>query len=235
MSTRFQDALSGHIQSATLSKARKMMELHDCGTISAERGERTGSSENPPTGKRAADKAYKEATYYMRKDFEEKGYSVTQTFGGWPNKEGQMVGEASFFVADINDTGNLRQDLTDFGREYAQDSVIFIPKGTFRGTNVGTAAREAYKIHGWVAPVDRPPENQGPDLGEEWDFGTASFGEDRVNTTRLRGRPFAFGDEYNQKIPPTTYEQRAGDRQKIKTARQEKEKLDAATKRAAKA
>lgn len=193
-STRFRSALQP-LQSATLAKAQKMMELHDCGTISAERGAYRG----PEQGSKRRD--YKEHLWYLKNELEDKGYSVTQTRGTWTEGDNPTTAEVSFFVVDYKDHGTLKQDLQEIGQEYAQDAIMFIPKGSNSAEMHVTARPQVYQNNRWSTPAEWS-EGKWPSLGDApAELPGKTFGKSRQATTQFRGRPMGMGSTDNPENP----------------------------------
>lgn len=119
-----------------------------------------------------------------------KGYSVTKVKGSYIEDKGSdkenEVGESSFFVVDMHDTGHLKQDLISLGKLYDQDSVLIVPKGGQNAYLVGTSKRDtAY-----------------PSYGKEQVLGNGVYGKVAGQfLSRVRGREFAFEEiEYPDTI-----------------------------------
>lgn len=110
-----------------------------------------------------------------------KGYSVTKVKGSYIEDKGSdkenEVGESSFFVVDMNDTGHLKQDLISLGKLYDQDSILIVPKGGQGAYLVGTSKRDtAY-----------------PSYGQEQKVGSGTYGKVAGQfLSRINGREFAF-------------------------------------------
>lgn len=64
----------------------------------------------------------------LRKKLREMGYSITKQMGKWFENDYPAF-EESILVVDINDSGNLENDLIKLGAFYEQDSILFKPKG----------------------------------------------------------------------------------------------------------
>ena len=113
-----------------------------------------------------------------------KGYSVTSIKGSYIENYGTSkaieVGESSFFVADIQNKGNLKNDLLKFGEEFDQDSVIF-GKAKEGGVLIGT---------------NKCPEGY-PGYRKSLKQGGALFGKTGEFMSRIKGRPFVFAEEVN--------------------------------------
>lgn len=110
-----------------------------------------------------------------------KGYSVTRVQGNYIENKGSAnekeVGEPSFFVVDINDTGKLESDLAALGKRFDQDSVLIVPKGGKGAYLLGTSKRD----------------DAFPDFGKSVKVGSSRFGKAAGEfLSRVRGREFAF-------------------------------------------
>lgn len=109
-----------------------------------------------------------------------KGYGVTSIKGTYIENYGKEnaveVDEESFFVVDLEDSGNLKQDLIKMGKKYDQDSITFSKSGNEGG---------AYYLIG-------TNEDGFPGLGKEVKLGKAMFGKDGEFYSKINGRPFVF-------------------------------------------
>jgi len=116
-----------------------------------------------------------------------KGHGVTSVEGGYienfGTKEAEFVGEHTFFVEDMEDSGNLKQDLQELGAKFNQDSILFIPQGGVNATLVGT-------------------NNAWPGLGSEEPVGSFTGGKDGELFSKKGNRPFIFGESVEEHIPP---------------------------------
>tara|TARA_Y100000004_G_scaffold70980_1_gene79804 strand:- start:42 stop:677 length:636 start_codon:yes stop_codon:yes gene_type:complete len=112
-----------------------------------------------------------------------EGYSVTKIKGSYIENYGDKslereVGENSFLVIDINDKGNLKKTLMKLGEEFEQDSIIFGLKGS-RADLIGTnKCPKGYPGYHKIDPQ-----------------GGALFGKTGEFMSRVKGRPFIFGEE----------------------------------------
>ena len=148
---------------------------HDIGTITAFRdkkdcneGEKYTRAEN-----QKRNKSLKAKLASLR-------YSVTPAKGeyieNYGSKDATPVREEIFIVVDIEDKGNLKKDLQRLGKEFEQDSILFIPKGATGGTLIGTN--------------DCP--SGYPGLGKKVNLKNALFGKSGAFNTRVNGRPFTL-------------------------------------------
>ena len=109
-----------------------------------------------------------------------RGYDVIRTVGRYP-EGGKTVSEVSYYVIDVNDKGNLFEDLAELGEYFEQDSILYMPRGSVEDR------AQAY-LYG---------TNNSPDsfvkYHEKWYFDKAVFGKpDPDFMTLLHGRPFHF-------------------------------------------
>ena len=117
-----------YITESSLSRLWKHNEEHDCGAMTAFRktadcgeGEKYSNADNAKRNRSLLAK------------IKSKGYGATTLKGKYP--EGGTVGkEISYFIVDLEDSGNLESDMKKFGGEFEQDSVLFIPKGAIQNT-----------------------------------------------------------------------------------------------------
>ncbi len=170
---------------SSLSRVFKKMEEHECGTITAYRGEFT----------------YKENRARLESlnvKLTKLGYRLTELNGVYienfgstnPEKPEKTVKERIFFAEDFKDYGTIKKDLMDLGEEFDQESILFIPKGGLSATLIGTSHdQDAYL-----------------DYHEEIPFSNRSFGEVGEFMTKVKNRPFMFESfEREQKRPSGFY------------------------------
>jgi hypothetical protein len=165
------------INESGLSRIWKHNEEHDCGALTAFRtapdcGEGTPytSSENKARNKSLLSK------------IKSKGYGATKLHGTYP-EGGETKKELSFFVVDLQDTGNLESDLKKWGNEFEQDSILFIPKGSIKGDD------NAYLIG------TNKCENNWLGYGKTEKFANGKLGSTSpIYTSKVNGRPFIFED-----------------------------------------
>lgn len=149
-----------------LSRTITHLQNHDCGFITAFRGEYTRSENN------TRNKALKSFLV-------SKGYGITKVKGSYienyDTPEAREVGESTFFVVDLHDTGSLEADLRQQGEKWEQDSILFSPKGSLQGVLWGTREGNEYPLY-----------------GQKEILGKVILGKDGEFMTRVSGRPFVF-------------------------------------------
>lgn len=171
-----QEELSKKLNESSLSRIWAQTKKHDFGTITAFRsardcgkGEKYTKAEN-----------LKRNTSLVAK-LRSRGYGVTKIKGSYIENFGspnaKEVGENSFFVVDLKDSGNLKKDLMSFGEEFEQDSIIF-GKADQAGILIGT---------------NKCPEGY-PGYHREVSQGGAIFAKTGQFMSRVRGRPFIFAE-----------------------------------------
>lgn len=168
--------LSEYLIESSLSRIYRHNEKHDCGTITAFRNEFT-YNENLKRNKSLAYKLLK-----LR-------YSITKISGRYIEEtedgKSKPVTEESFFVVDIEDKKNLKENLHKLGNEFEQDSVLFIPHNTIKGED------KAYFIF-----------NNG---SEKYFNGTGKFGySDSPFLSYVNGRPFYMDKMEEHFVPAQT-------------------------------
>lgn len=111
-----------------------------------------------------------------------KRYGVTSVKGSYienyGSKDEKEVGENVFFVIDLKDTGKLKKDLIELGKEFEQDSILYIPKGGDKSELIGTNSCP----NGYPG-MAKTVTNNSRVLGKSGEF-----------FTRVKGRPFTFGE-----------------------------------------
>lgn len=159
---------SEYLNESSLSRIWRHVKDHQAGAISGYR-DGNSSSENK--------KNNREIQAFLRS----RGYSVTGVQGNYIENFGsdnaKEVGEPSFFVVDINDTGNLERDLRALGERFDQDSVLIVPQGGKNAELVGTSKRD----------------DAFPEYGKRVKVGSGRFGKVAGQfLSRIRGRQFTF-------------------------------------------
>ena len=163
------------INESSLTRLWKHNENHDCGALTAFRKARDCGD-----GVEYTKKENKARNKSLLAKLKSNGYSVTKLKGTYP-EGGKTAKEESFFVVDINDTGNLEKDLRKLGKLFEQDSVLIIPKGSIEGES------NAYLIGTNNCP------NNWLGYGKKEEFNTAKFGYNSpIYTSKVNGRPFIF-------------------------------------------
>ena len=115
---------------------------------------------------------------------EHKDYGATKIIGtyvedyGDPEKEVE-VKEVSWFVTNLKDSPDFKQDIIDLGEEYCQDSIAFIPKGGEGAYLVGTNRSDF------------------PGYGVEMPLGDYRPGQEAEFMSKIRNRPFTLGEVKN--------------------------------------
>ena len=112
---------------------------------------------------------------------EHKDYGVTKIIGTYVENYGDSereveVKEVSWFVTNLKDSPDFKQDIIDLGEEYCQDSIALIPKGGQGAYLVGTNHSD---FPGYE--VKMPLGDYRP--GQEAEF-----------MSRIRGRPFTLSE-----------------------------------------
>lgn len=159
-----------------LSRIHKAIKKHDYGIITAYRYAPECGTGEPYT----YDQNQKRNSHLLAK-LRARGYGVTAIKGSYIENYGSTnareVGENSFFVVDIQDSGSLRDDLLKLGEEFEQDSIIFGSAGE-TGSLIGTNN----------CPTGYPGyHNEVPQGG-------AVFGKTGEFMSRVKGRPFVFSE-----------------------------------------
>ena len=182
-----EDEEDDDLQEATLSGISELVQTYDYGVISAEReGEDCGMGRKYSRGEN------RRRTAMLKKELDLRGYSITKIEGFMQkqdddDEEGndikrsepvmkEVFTEDSFFVVDMDMTGNLERDIIRLGERFEQDTVIF-----------GEAGGPAYLI----GTNDCPGE---PDRGERFSIGHFRGGRSGAYFSKVRNRPFVFED-----------------------------------------
>jgi hypothetical protein len=176
-----------HLNESSLGRIWSHNEKHDCGAITAFRkynncgyddnGDPCDPNDIPVELTKAENTKRNLA---LAADLKRLGYGITKVIGNYP-EGGGSVKEVSYFVVDINDTGNLKQDLQKLGKKYDQDSVLFIPKGTIQGESKAYLIGTNTCCNNWL----------GFGRTEVFNKGKIGYGSP-IYTTYVNGRPFIF-------------------------------------------
>ena len=119
------------LNESSLSRIYNHYTKHDSGTISAFR-----SARDCGMGEKYTKSENMQRSSQLKSKLLTMGYSVTRINGVYienyntPNEI--PVNEVSYLVVDINDTGNLKNDLIKLGKYFDQDSITFSnPSGEY--------------------------------------------------------------------------------------------------------
>ena len=186
------------ITESSLTRVWQHMSKHDCATLSAFRyGPDCGSPEdaNAVKQKYTLKQNLQRNASLLSKIQSSGRFSTTSIKGAYienfGSKAAREVEENTFFVADIEDKGNLLEIVKKLGEEFEQDSVLFIPKG-------GTTAQ----LHG----TNHCPLGY-PGYGNIEPFSTRELGHKGPFFSRVDNRPFRFIPEIvmNENFGPNDY------------------------------
>ncbi len=159
-----------------LSRIYLQTQKFDYGTITAFRSARECNTGKPYT--KTENKARNKS---LLNKMMTKGYSVTKIKGSYIENYGsddeREVGESSFIVIDIKESGKLKSDLLKFGEAFEQDSVIYSDAG-------GKAA---------LIGTNKCP-NGYPGYHKSISQGAGIFGKTGEFMSRVKGRPFVFSE-----------------------------------------
>ncbi len=110
------------------------------------------------------------------------GYGVKKIKGSYienfETPEAIEVVEQSLFVSNRLDNTKFKSDIAALGKQFEQDSVLFIPQG----------GKNAY-LYGTREGNDFPPLDQSIEVGD------LKMGEESEFMSRVNGRPFVFREE----------------------------------------
>ena len=167
--------LKNIVTEAGLARLWSHMNNHDTGTISAFRYARDCGKGNRYT---KTENLKRNASLLAK--LQSKKYNAIAVKGSYIENFGasnaREVNENAFLVIDVDDKGNLLNDLKALGQEFEQDSVLFIQKGANLGILYGTSAC---------------PESY-PGMGNKIVYNTRFLGKDGEFFTRINGRPFSY-------------------------------------------
>jgi len=165
-----------NLNESGLSRLWDHAQKHDFGTITAFRARKSCDLDSEPYTKSENKKRNASLLSKLRA----KGFGVTAISGvyieNYGTKNAVEVKESSFFVADIQDKGNLKKELISLGVEFEQDCILFGKKGG-DGELIGTG---------------KCPDSY-PGFGKKDKQGGAIFGKNGEFMSKVKGRPFIFG------------------------------------------
>jgi hypothetical protein len=163
---------------SSLARIHTALRNHSCGAVTAYRGNL----------KRAENQQRNKALVIKLRA---AGLSVTAVKGSYienyESENAREVSEHAFFVSNItkpgNDGGELEQLLMALGHEFDQDSILSARCGE-QAVLIGTSLRE----DAW------------PSMGERAIVGGFKGGKAAEFMSRIRNRPFTFGEEAEEDI-----------------------------------
>lgn len=166
---------TGRITESGLARINQAWMNHDVGIMTAFRG-----FHDCGNGPVITDKENKGRNAILRSKLKSRGYGITKIKGSWFENGSEVEkGEASYFIVDLNDTGNLKKDLIKLGTQFEQDAIIFAKSGQeFIGISTNTC------------PESDPGRGR---IGVEEVFGMPKFGKTGIyGFSRVGGRAFVF-------------------------------------------
>lgn len=172
------------LKESSLSRLYKHAQEHDSGTISAFRYARECGE-----GEVFSIKDNRKNNSILKSKLLKLGHGVTPIKGTYIENYGsdraREVLEDSFFVVDLKDSGNLKDDLIKLGTLFEQDSITYSkPNGDY------------FLISTNKCPDGHPGYGT---IGKEIKLGKPIFGKDGEFHSKIRGRPFVFeSQDYKQ-------------------------------------
>jgi len=176
-----------HLNESSLSRVWKHNEEHDCGALTAFRkGPDCGEGE--PYTKKENSQRNKSLLAKLKS----VGYGVTKLHGTYP-EGGETAKEISYFVVDLQDTGKLEKDLRKFGKDFDQDSILYIPKGAVKGEEKAELIGTNTCKNNWLG------------MGNKEKFSKGRMGYDSpIYTSKVNGRPFIFEEVGEEVTSPAS-------------------------------
>ena len=169
------------LSESSLSRVQHHMEEHETAVLTAFRGDILDDSKctdaadvASETDDNASRNRDLKATLLSLK------YGVTKAKGSYienfATSEAFEVIETSLFVVNLENDPSFEDSITTLGEKYCQDSVLIIPRGAKGAYLVGTNNSEF------------------PGYGNKSEVGERDFGRDSEFMTKIRNRPFTFGE-----------------------------------------
>lgn len=163
------------LKESSLSRVWKHNIEHDCGALTAFR-----NAENCGDGRSYSKQDNLKRNKSLLAKLQAKGYGVTRLIGKYP-EGGKESKEISFFVVDLQDSGNLYKDLISLGEYFDQDSILYIPQGSIEG-----------KEKAFLIGTNHCPDNWlGYHKKEYFQKGKLGYNSP-IYTSYVNGRPFLF-------------------------------------------
>jgi hypothetical protein len=166
------------IQESGLARLNTHMVAHDTGVITAFR-------------KAYSLKENKQRNRSLASFLSSYGYGLTEVSGiyveDYGTSEATEVSEDVYFVVDLEDSGNLEEDLRYLGEKFDQDSILFIPRPADMSILWGTNDAEF------------------PGFGKKVSFNHRGMGKSGEFMTKVKGRPFIFESFNREIIKPEGY------------------------------
>ncbi len=159
------------LQESSMSRLYRHNIEHDCSILTAYRLNMT------PQENVARNKS-------LRANLLALGYDLTELGGKYP-EGGEDATERSFFIVDTSDNGNLEKDATRLGEKFEQDSVLFMPKGSFNDTSIAYLIGTSHLENAYPPYGKKSYFKKGAFFGEEGEF----------YTSKSNDRPFTFKEE----------------------------------------
>lgn len=184
------------LSESSLSRAWQHIQEHDCALISAMRYDPMDLSQcvNKPDTvledqelefnklEKSPKELNKIRTRNLKSSLLYLGYGVSAVRGSFIENFGTSaaveVAEESFFVVNIKNDSNFKNNIEFLGQKFCQDSVLIIPKGGKGAYVLGTN------------------KTSDPGLGNKKLIGDLSFGKESQFMTRIgkSKRPFTFSE-----------------------------------------
>jgi len=172
---------------SSLSRIWKHNIEHDCGAITAFRKCTDCDCTN---GRLYTKKEKLQRNKSLTAQLISLGYGVIRLNGKYPEGD-KVTKEISYFVVDLKDSGYLEKDIIRLGKDFQQDSVLFIPKGAIENKS------KAYLIG------TNHCENNWLGFGKKEIFNKGKLGyESPIYTSYVNGRPFIFESVDKEIKPP---------------------------------
>lgn len=159
-----------YLKESSLSKIWKYTKDYDTGALTAYRSKKDCRDDSKGT---YTTKENKQRNKSLLSKLRKLNYTIISVTGKYP-EGGVVKKEQSFFVVDRGEKGTLKSDLISLGKEFDQDSILFVEKGT-AGKLLGT---------------NTCPDNDIK-IGKELKFDKTKYGkEGEFYSSLIRGRPF---------------------------------------------
>ncbi len=169
------------LSESSLSRVQHHMEEHETAVLTAFRGDIMDDSKCTDAAVVAAED---DTNAIRNRDLKATllslKYGVTKAKGSYienfETPEAFELVETSLFVVNLGNRPNFEASITQLGEKYCQDSVLIIPRGGQGAYLVGTN------------------NSKFPGYGNKVEVGERDFGRESEFMTKIRNRPFTFGE-----------------------------------------
>lgn len=159
---------------------------HDCAAMTAFR-----TAKDCGTGDKYTTKDNLQRNKILLAKILSLGYGATKLKGVYP-EGGVDTKEISYWIVDLKDSGNIVSDMKKLGKDFEQDSVLIVPKGSINNDAKAYLLGTNNCKNNWL----------GMGKKEIFQKGSKIASTSKIYTSYVNGRPFIFEDVENNGIVP---------------------------------